>query len=50
MEGNELMDVKKLANEIIDGRRLGRTDDLDFLKDCSLDELTKGACIQEHFN
>lgn len=43
MEGNELMDVKKLANEIIDGRRLGRTDDLDFLKDCSLDELIKGA-------
>ncbi|MCR5544814.1 MAG: biotin synthase BioB [Eubacterium sp.] len=37
------MDIKKLTDEIIDGKRLGREDDLSFFKDCSLDELRSGA-------
>lgn len=37
------MDILKLANEIIDGRRLGRDEDLSFLTECDLDELTEGA-------
>lgn len=45
------MDVIKLAEEIIEGRRLSREDDLSFFTDCDLDELTKGAdLIREHFN
>ena len=37
------MNIQNLTNEIIDGRRLGREDDLGFLKECPLDELTEGA-------
>ena len=37
------MNIQNLTNEIIDGRRLGREDDLSFLKECPLDELTEGA-------
>lgn len=37
------MDVKHLAEEIIEGRRLGRADDLGYFKDCPLDDLTTGA-------
>ena len=37
------MNVLKLADEIIDGRRLGREEDLSFLKDCPLEELKTGA-------
>lgn len=37
------MNVLKLADEIIDGRRLGREEDLSFLKDCPLEELKSGA-------
>lgn len=37
------MNLQKLTDEIIDGRKLGREDDLNFLKDCPLDELTEGA-------
>ncbi len=37
------MDMIKLADEIINGRRLGRDDELGFFKDCDLDELCKGA-------
>ena len=45
------MDLNKLANEIIDGRRLTREDDLSFLIDCNLDELSKEADrLREHFS
>ena len=37
------MNLIKLADEIIDGRRLGRTDDLEFFKNCPLEELQSGA-------
>lgn len=37
------MDMIKLAEEIIAGRRLGRGDDLGFLLNCDLDELCRGA-------
>ena len=37
------MDVLELANEIIDGRRLKRGEDLSFFITCDLDELCKGA-------
>ncbi len=37
------MTARKLAQEIIEGRRLGRQDDLAFLKDCPLEELKEGA-------
>lgn len=44
------MDVKKLAREIIDGRRLSKEDDLSFFKECNLEELCEGAdLIREHF-
>ncbi len=33
----------ELAEQIIAGRRLQRTDDLDFLIRCDLDELCRGA-------
>jgi biotin synthase len=40
----------KLAKEIIEGRRLGRDEDLSFFIDCDFDELCKGAdMIREHF-
>lgn len=39
-----------LANEIIDGRRINRNDDLSVFITCDLDELCKGAdLIREHF-
>lgn len=45
------MDVIKLANEIIDGRRLNKSDDLEFFKTCELDVLCMGADkIRQHFN
>ncbi|MCD7735466.1 MAG: biotin synthase BioB [Lachnospiraceae bacterium] len=37
------MDVKKLAQEIIGGRRLTRGEDLSFFLTCDLDELCEGA-------
>ena len=44
------MDVLKLADEIIDGKRLTREDDLHFLIDCDLNDLLEGADkIREKF-
>lgn len=44
------MDAIELANEIINGRRITRDDDLTFFLTCDLDELCKGADkIREHF-
>ena len=44
------MDMIKLANEIINGRRLTKDDDLSFFIDCDLDSLCEGAdMIREHF-
>lgn len=44
------MDVKHLAQEIIDGRRLNRADDLSFFITCDLPELCEGADrIRAHF-
>lgn len=37
------MDVLALAREIINGRRLGRQDDLSFFLTCDLDQLCRGA-------
>lgn len=37
------MEIKKLASEIIEGRRLTRTDDLSFFKDADLQELASSA-------
>ena len=37
------MDVLALAQEIINGRRLGRQDDLSFFLTCDLDQLCQGA-------
>ncbi len=37
------MDIMKLAQEIVAGRRLGRKDDLSFFEECNLEELCKGA-------
>lgn len=40
----------QLANEIINGRRINRDDDLSLFLSCDLDELCKGAdMIREHF-
>lgn len=45
------MDVLKLADEIIAGKRLNKEDDLSFLIDCDLDSLCEGADrIRAHFN
>ncbi len=44
------MNVLKLADEIIEGKRLTRDDDCSFFIDCDLDDLCKGADkIREHF-
>lgn len=44
------MDVLKLADEIIGGRRLTREEDLSFFIDCDLQNLLSGADkIREHF-
>ena len=44
------MDVKKLAEEIIAGKRLTRQDDLSFFLTCDLKELQEGAdLIRKHF-
>lgn len=44
------MDPITLAQEIIDGRRITREDDLSFFLTCDLDELCKGAdMIREKF-
>ncbi|MCQ2520806.1 MAG: biotin synthase BioB [Lachnospiraceae bacterium] len=44
------MDILQLAQEIIDGRRLGREEDLSFFIDCDLDKLCEGADkIRAHF-
>lgn len=37
------MDMKQLASEIIEGRRLTRADDLSFFRDADLEELSAGA-------
>ena len=40
----------ELAEEIINGRRITRQDDLSFFLDCDLDELCEGADrIRKHF-
>ena len=47
------MDLDKLATSIIEGKRLNRGDDLNFFKDCNLDELVKAAdriCAYFHGN
>ncbi|MCR5797400.1 MAG: biotin synthase BioB [Eubacterium sp.] len=45
------MDVIKLADEIINGRRLSRDEDLSFLKTCDVDKLSQGADkLRKHFN
>lgn len=45
------MDVLKLADEIIEGRRLNKEDDLRFFVDCNLNALCEGADkIREHFS
>ena len=41
------MDPITLAQEIIDGRRITREDDLSFFLTCDLDELCKGADMIE---
>lgn len=38
-----MIDIIKLADQIIDGRRLGRADDLEFFKDSPLETLQAGA-------
>lgn len=44
------MDLKKLADDIINGKRLKREDDLSFFIDCDLDALLEGADkIREYF-
>ncbi len=44
------MDVQKLAEEIIEGRRLQRGEDLHFFLDCDLEALCQGADrIRAHF-
>lgn len=44
------MNLLTLAKEIINGKRLNRTDDLSFFISCDLDTLCKGAdMIREHF-
>ena len=44
------MDLMKLAEEIIGGRRLTREDDLSFFLTCDLEELCKGADrLREYF-
>lgn len=44
------MDLKKLADDIINGKRLTRKDDLSFFIDCELDALLEGADkIREYF-
>lgn len=44
------MDAIKLADEIINGKRLKKGDDLDFFKTCDLSLLCRGADkIREHF-
>ena len=45
------MDLKILSEQIINGRRLTKDDDLSFFHDCDLDELCSGAdMIRKHFN
>ena len=44
------MNLMKLAEEIIGGRRLTREDDLSFFLTCDLEELCKGADrLREYF-
>ncbi|MCR5124456.1 MAG: biotin synthase BioB [Treponema sp.] len=44
------MNLKKLAEEIIEGRRLGRDDNLEFFEKCELGKLTEAAdLIRKHF-
>ena len=40
---NTFTDPLILAQEIIDGRRITREDDLSFFLTCDLDQLTEGA-------
>ncbi|MCR5762602.1 MAG: biotin synthase BioB [Treponema sp.] len=45
------MDLTELADQIINGKRLCRNDDLSFFKTCNLDELSSGADkIRNYFN
>ena len=44
------MDMIKLAQEIIEGRRIKREDDLSIFLDCDLEEMCQGADrIRAHF-
>ena len=44
------MDMKNLAKEIIEGRRLTKEEDLSFFETCDLSALMEGAdWIREHF-
>lgn len=44
------MDLTKLTDEIINGKRLNRNEDLSFFETCDLDELCKNADkLREHF-
>ena len=45
------MDLKILAQQIIDGKRLNRSDDLSFFKTCNLEELCNEADkLRKHFS
>lgn len=45
------MDLTKLTDEIINGKRLNRNEDLSFFETCDLDELCKNADkLREHFS
>lgn len=43
MRNKYKMDLKKLADDIINGKRLTRDEDLSFFIDCDLNELSEGA-------
>ena len=47
---SEAVDLLKLADEIIEGKRLTRNEDLSFFKSCDLDALKQGADrVRKHF-
>ena len=45
-----MINLNELADDIVKGKRFGRTDDLSFFKTCDISELTKAADkIRAHF-
>ena len=45
-----MINLNELADDIVKGKRFGRTDDLSFFKNCDISELTKAADkIRAHF-